>query len=96
MLYSLYTLTVIKKVFEVDQQEYKKSRGRIKFLAIFYNWQCPHGSLTSKTPFQIVTELGEKITQSDEIRGSYKLKNEHIQIANYQTDLTVRKLKGFL
>ena len=62
----------------------------------FYNWQRPHGSLGGKTPSQIVGDLTDKTPLTDEILGKYEIKNERIQIANYQSDLAIRKLKGCL
>ena len=62
----------------------------------FYNWQRPHGSLKGKTPSEIVADLGEKTLLSEEVWKHYNVNNERIQIANYQIDLTMRKLKGSL
>ena len=62
----------------------------------FYNWQRPHGSLKGKTPSEIVGYLSEKTPLSEEVWKNYHVKNERIQIANYQIDLAMRKLKGSL
>lgn len=55
---------------------------------------CIHGTLSA--PSQIVGDLIDKTPLSDEILGKYEIKNERIQIANYQSDLAIRKLKGCL
>jgi hypothetical protein len=52
--------------------------------------------LERKTPSQIVTELSEKTPFSEDVGKAYNPKNERIQIANYQIDLAMRKLKGSL
>ena len=59
-------------------------------------WQRPHGSLSGKTPSQVVAELGEKTPLTEAVYANYELKNERIQIANYQMDLAIIKLKGSL
>ncbi|KTD00999.1 ISSod13 transposase [Fluoribacter gormanii] len=65
-------------------------------MAIFYNWQHPHGSLKGKPPSAIVVELSEITPFSEEVNNNYKIDNERIQIANSHTDLIMKKLKGSL
>lgn len=79
-----------------DLSDFKNLREELALWQFFYNWQRPHGSLKGKTPVEIVTELSKKTPLSDEVFKSYNLNNERIQIANYQTDLVMRKLKGSL
>ncbi len=74
----------------------KNLREELALWQFFYNWQRPHGSLKGKTPSEIVADLGEKTPLSEEVSKHYNVNNERIQISNYQTDLTMRKLKGCL
>jgi len=75
--------------FEILQEE-------LSCWQFFYNWQRPHGSLGSKTPSQIVSELSEKTPLSAEIFSAYDVTKERIQESNYQLDLTLRRLKPCL
>lgn len=79
-----------------DLSDFEKLREELSQWQFFYNWQRPHGSLGGKTPSQIVGDLGEKTPLSDTVLENYNVKNERIQIANYQMDLAIRKLKGSL
>jgi hypothetical protein len=63
-------------------------------MAVLYNWQHPHGTL--KAPSEVVDDLDEKTPISEEVLINYNINNERIQIANYQIDLVMRKLKGSL
>lgn len=36
-------------------------------MAVFYNWQRPHGSLKGKTPSQIIGSLVEKTSLGEEV-----------------------------
>jgi len=47
-------------------------------------------------PAQIVGDLSGKTPLSNEILNKYEIKNERIQIANYQSDLAIRRLKRCL
>lgn len=79
-----------------DLSDFEDLREKLAEWQFFYNWQRPHGSLKGKSPSQIVGELSEKTPFSDEVFNNYNLKNERIQIANYQIDLAIKKLKGSL
>lgn len=79
-----------------DLSNFEKLRDELGAWQFFYNWQRPHGSLKGKTPSQVVGELGEKAPLCHEVLENYEIKNERVQIANYQMDLAVRKLKGCL
>lgn len=79
-----------------DLSDFENLREELSAWQFFYNWQRPHGSLGGKTPSQIVADLSDKTPLSDEILGKYEIKNERIQIANYQSDLAIRRLKGSL
>jgi hypothetical protein len=52
--------------------------------------------LGGKTPSKSVGDLADKTPLCDEILDKYEIKNERIQIANYQSDLAIRRLKGCL
>ncbi len=73
-----------------------KNYEKLEYWQFFYNWQRPHGSLGGKPPSQIISDLSEKTPFWDEIVASYDSKKERIQVANYQHDLAIRKLKGSL
>lgn len=62
-------------------------------MQFFYNWQSSHGSLGGKTPSQIVGGLGEKTPLSQEVQQNFIASNEHIQRANYQVDLAIKKVE---
>ena len=79
-----------------DLSNFEKLREELGQWQFFYNWQRPHGSLKGKTPSEIVGSLSEKTPLSEEIYKNYRIHNERIQIANYQADLTFRKLKRCL
>jgi hypothetical protein len=79
-----------------DLSDFENLREELSAWQFFYNWQRPHGSLGGKTPSQIVGDLTDKTPHSDEILSKYEIKNERIQIANYQTDLAIRRLKRCL
>lgn len=79
-----------------DLSNFKNLREELAQWQFFYNWQRPHGSLKGRTPSEIVADLGEKTPLSEEIWRRYNVNNERIQIADYQIDLTMRKLKGSL
>ena len=79
-----------------DLSNFENLREELSAWQFFYNWQRPHGSLGGKTPSQIVGDLTDKTPLSDEILSKYEIKNERIQIANYQADLAIRRLKGSL
>jgi transposase InsO family protein len=59
----------------------------------FYNWHRPHGSLNGKTPMDKRFELTHKTPFWDEVIEMYDDSKEHIQDADYRTELLLRKLK---
>ena len=79
-----------------DLSNFENLREELSQWQFFYNWQRLHGSLKGQTPSEIVGSLTEKTPLSEDILENYNVNNERIQIANYQTDLAVRKLKGSL
>ncbi len=79
-----------------DLSNFENIREELSQWQFFYNWQRPHGSLNGRTPSEIVAELGEKTPLSEDIYKNYNINNERLQIANYQDDLAIRKLKGSL
>jgi len=79
-----------------DLSNFESLREELSQWQFFYNWQRSHGSLKGRPPAEIVGELGKKTPLSVEISKNYNVKNERIQIANYQMDLAIRKLKGSL
>lgn len=79
-----------------DISNFESLREELSQWQFFYNWQRPHGSLKGKTPSEIVADLGEKTPLSHETLKNYNVDNERIQIANYQMDLAMRKLKRSL
>jgi transposase InsO family protein len=79
-----------------DLSDFEKLKEQLSEWQFFYNWQRPHGSLGGKTPSQIVGDLSEKALLTEAVLKNYDIKNERIQIANYQHDLAIRKLKGSL
>ena len=79
-----------------DLSDFDSLREELAAWQFFYNWQRPHGSLSGKTPSQVVSELGEKTPFWDEVVSGYKINNERIQEPNYLLDLSLRKLKGSL
>jgi hypothetical protein len=76
--------------------DFEKLKEQLSEWQFFYNWQRPHRSLASKTPSQIVGDLGEKALLNEAVLTNYDIKNVRIQIANYQHNLAIRKLKGSL
>lgn len=79
-----------------DLSDFEILREELNAWQFFYNWQRQHGSLSRKTPSEIVGSLGDKTLLSEDVQSRYQIKNERIQIANYQADLAIRKLKGCL
>lgn len=79
-----------------DLSNFENLREALAEWQFFYNWQRPHGSLKGKTPSEIVGGLGEKTPLGEDVWKNYNLNNERIQIANYQIDLAMRRLKGSL
>jgi hypothetical protein len=79
-----------------DLSSFENLREELSQWQFFYNWQRPHGAPKGKPPAEIVAGLGEKTLFSEEVLKNYSVNNERIQIANYQMDLAVRKLKGCL
>lgn len=79
-----------------DLSDFEKLREELSLWQFFYNWQRPHGSLGGKSPSDIVGSLSEKTPIWEKVMENYNVKNERIQIANYQVDLTMRKLKRCL
>jgi transposase InsO family protein len=79
-----------------DLSNFEDLREELSQWQFFYNWQRPHGSLGGKTPSQIVGDLSEMTPLSNVVIENYNVRNERIQIANYQLDLAIRKLKGSL
>jgi transposase InsO family protein len=79
-----------------DLSNFENLREELAQWQFFYNWQRPHGALKGKTPCDIVTELGEKTPLREDVCKNYNINNERLQIANYQEDLILRKLKGSL
>jgi transposase InsO family protein len=66
---------------------------RLEEWQFFYNWQRPHGSLNGKTPMGRSCELIYETPLWDEVIDSYDKSKEHIQDADYKTELLLRKLK---
>ena len=62
----------------------------------YYNWQRAHGSLKGKTPIEKVCDLLDSTPLREEVSNAYDQEKERIQLANYQLDLRVRKLKPCL
>ncbi len=79
-----------------DLSDFEKLRDELGAWQFFYNWQRPHGSLGGKSPADVVSSLSEKTPLWETVVKNYHVKNERIQIANYQVDLAMRKLKGSL
>ena len=79
-----------------DLSDFEKLREELSTWQFFYNWQRPHGSLGGKCPSEIVAKLSEKTPLWGAVVKNYNIKNERIQIANYQADLAMRKLKRSL
>jgi transposase InsO family protein len=79
-----------------DLSNFETLQEELSCWQFFYNWQRPHGSLSSKTPSQVVSELSEKTPLTGEVSAAYDVTKERIQEANYQLDLTLRRLKGCL
>jgi transposase InsO family protein len=59
----------------------------------FYNWNRPHGALKCKTPIDRYCELINQTPVWEEIETTYNETKEHIQEADYQKELSLRKLK---
>ena len=59
----------------------------------YYNWQRAHGSFKGKTPMDIVCQHINNTPIWDEVLYDYNSNNERLQVANYQQDLKLRKLK---
>jgi len=79
-----------------DLSDFEKLREALNYWQFFYNWQRPYGSLGSKTPAQIVSDLSEKTLFWDEVIAAYEVTKERIQKPNYQLHLAIRKLKECL
>lgn len=79
-----------------DLPSFENLRDELAQWQFFYNWQRPYGSIKGKTSSEIVAELSEKTPLTEEVSENYNVNNERIQIANYQADLAVRRLKGSL
>ena len=62
----------------------------------YYNWQRAHGSLKGKTPLEKVCDLLDVTPLQQDVSDAYDQEKERIQLANYQLDLQVRKLKPCL
>ena len=62
----------------------------------YYNWHRPHSSLNGKTPMDRYLELSSKTPFWDEVIANYDPDKEHEQERNYQTEMTLRKLKRSL
>lgn len=60
----------------------------------YYNWQRTHGSLKGKTPMEKVWALMDETSLSEEVYKNNDQSKERIEEANYQTDLTLRRLKA--
>lgn len=79
-----------------DLSNFEALKEELSAWQFFYHWQRPHGSLSSKTPSQIVSELSDKTPLWEEIIASYGPKEKRIQEPNYQLDLAIIKLKRSL
>ena len=79
-----------------DLSDFKALREELAQWQFFYNWQHPHGSIKGKPLSAIVAEFSEITPFSEKVSKNYKIDNERIQIANYHTDLIMKKLKGSL
>jgi transposase InsO family protein len=66
---------------------------RLEEWQFYYNWHRPHGSLNGKTPVDRHSELAHKTPFWDEVIEMYDESKEHIQDADYRTELLLRKLK---
>lgn len=66
---------------------------RLEEWQFYYNWQRPHGSLNGKTPMGKNCELINETPLWDEVIDRYDKSKEHIQDADYKTELQLRKLK---
>jgi hypothetical protein len=66
---------------------------RLEEWQFYYNWQRPHGSLNGKTPMGKCCELIYETPLWDEVIDMYDISKEHIQDADYKTELLLRKLK---
>ncbi|MFI5323202.1 MAG: IS481 family transposase [Thermodesulfobacteriota bacterium] len=66
---------------------------RLEEWQFYYNWQRPHGSLNGKTPVGKHCELINETPLWDEVIDMYDISKEHIQDADYKTELLLRKLK---
>ena len=62
----------------------------------YYNWHRPHSSLDGKTSMDRYLELSSKTPFWDEVIANYDPDKEHEQERNYQTEMTLRKLKRSL
>lgn len=58
----------------------------------FYNWHRPHGSLKSKSPIDIVCELGNKTPLWADVYEGYDASKENLREQNYQDDLKLQEL----
>lgn len=55
--------------------------------------QRAHGPFKWKTPMELVCEHLEKAPLWGQVHEEYELKNERVQLANYQQDLKMRQLR---
>jgi len=62
----------------------------------YYHWQRAHGALKGKTPLEKVCDLFEVTPLHQDVSDAYDQEKERIQLANYQLDLQVGKLKPCL
>jgi hypothetical protein len=79
-----------------DLSNFDTLREELAQWQFFYNWKRPHGSLSGKTPSQIVSELAEKTPFWDEVIHAYEVHKERIQEPCHAIDLAIRKLKRCL
>lgn len=80
----------------VDLSNFEQLKEELKEWQFFYNWQRPHGALGGKAPSEYTAILSDKTPILDEVIAVYDIKKEHIQVPNYQYEMTLRKLKRYL
>ncbi len=59
----------------------------------YYNWDRPHSAHKGKSPMEKYFELSNETPYSDEVAQNYDRSSEHVQLANYQKELALKKLK---
>ncbi|WP_444997907.1 IS481 family transposase [Aliikangiella sp. IMCC44359] len=59
----------------------------------YYNWDRPHSAHKGKSPMEKYFDLSNETPYSDEVAQNYDSSFEHVQLANYQKELALQKLK---